>query len=149
MVIDCSIMCHCVLYLLYVWYAVTCCRTSSYSELQKKKSSGSSLSSLASCSHRSNRFDNLESLDLSDNKLKVIQFLNDSEEIEKGKSQSDTGGQLFPKLSYLDLSNNKLAKLPASIADHKELSQLLLSNNPLKEVSNWRFWVCLVWVCFV
>ncbi|KAK3593623.1 hypothetical protein CHS0354_025515 [Potamilus streckersoni] len=108
-------------------------------------SSTSRVSMQIGIAHRRHKLENLEILDLSANGLKSITLLRpatDSVQESLGNSfnaveaanQEIQGRLLFPNLTTLDLSLNKIESIPSEIGQMKELKRLSLKMNPIKEL---------------
>ncbi|KAL0267443.1 UNVERIFIED_CONTAM: hypothetical protein PYX00_009712 [Menopon gallinae] len=85
------------------------------------------------CPHRRHlKLDNLRTLIIADNCLERIQLTTDEEITEEDSNWDGTNARsrlLFPNLSMLDISNNKLKDIPQSIHDLTNLSVLNISGN--------------------
>ncbi|GFS86526.1 hypothetical protein NPIL_84741 [Nephila pilipes] len=108
--------------------------------------SAKSLSGIV-CSHRRHvKLDNLRTLILADNELDRLLLVLEDDDFEEEDSRSsesfetiDSTGKssqgeiknriLFPNLSMLDVSNNKISDVPAIISEFTNLSVLNLSGN--------------------
>ncbi|XP_071041167.1 leucine-rich repeat serine/threonine-protein kinase 1 isoform X3 [Parasteatoda tepidariorum] len=108
--------------------------------------SAKSLTGLVCQHRRHNRLDNLRTLILADNELDRLILILDEDDFEEEDSKSsesfetlDPTGKvlqmeikskiLFPNLSMLDVSNNKIDEVPAVISEFNNLSVLNLSGN--------------------